>query len=197
MKNKKYLIIMLLALFVIFGIFTFQYIYKYSIIAEYQKQISSLNNYIMQTDDSMLYVKNDIYVLCTNGNNMYMLTDKQENKQYIITSTELKEIEKEEQGIVPDICSRFKLTNSNNIYDIIKADMWIKLSRETYDNMDCYKLETNSENTRCNFTLYFEANTKLPVAYKTENERLKEVKISVNAVTDEDVSIEALKNKLK
>lgn len=193
---KKYCEIFCVLLFIIILVCIFKYIYKFTIVVSYQDTISQLDNYLMEINQTKLYVKNDTYIWYPMDTQCIYI-DKKNSKQYIIMSGSVQDISNEENFIIPDICSMFKITNSNSIWNIMKADMWLKLSNDTYKNTKCYKLKTNSEKTRFDYTIYFDANTKLPIAYANQTDTLTDVKISIGVVQDKDVSFEEIVNKVK
>lgn len=201
-KLKKFLVveIALIAIIVIIIIINlFKYIYKFKIISEYQSNINELENYILEIDGITMYVKGKVLVQ-TNNDELYVLTDKENLKQYIISKNYYDYVEETELPktitMTMPAYSFFGLTNSSNMWEILKTDMNIKLSKETYKDIECYRLEADSDETRREHIVYFDTNTKLPIAFKN-NEKMQDIKISVGVVTDEDISVVALVNKVK
>ena len=198
-KLKKFLVVEILLIVIIIIINLFKYIYKFKIISEYQSKINELENYTLETNGIKMYVKGKILVQ-TNSEELYIVIDKENLKQYIISKNYPNYVEEinlpQTTTMSMPAYSFFNLTSSSNMWDILKADANIELSKENYKGIECYKLETDSDEIRREHVVYFDINTKLPIAFKN-NDEMQDIKISTGVVTDENISVQALVNKVK
>ena len=61
----------------------------------------------------------------------------------------------------------------------------MKLSSLEYNNKKCYKIETDSSNTKSEFTVIFDKETKLPVAIQNgKDSKVYNVKVEIGNVQD-------------
>lgn len=201
---KVLIILIVLILVIAFGM----YFNKYRIISNYQKKVLDVlksDNYSMELKQenenvSNIFVKNNITVI--SDNNIYIIIDNNTNKQYFVSSAienNVKEISDEEKiKVQPSIFSNCGIIDDSSIFSLIKADSKMKLSSLEYNNKKCYKIETDSSNTKSEFTVIFDKETKLPVAIQNgKDSKVYNVKVEIGNVQDSDVSVDDIVNKLK
>lgn len=201
---KISIILIVLILVIVFGM----YFNKYRIISNYQKKVLDVlksDNYSMELKQeneniSNIFVKNNITVI--SDNNIYIIIDNNTNKQYFVSNTienKVKEMSDEEKiKVQPSIFSNCGIIDDSSIFSLIKADSKMKLSSLEYNNKKCYKIETDSSNTKSEFTVIFDKETKLPVAIQNgKDSKVYNVKVEIGNVQDSDVSVDDIVNKLK
>lgn len=201
---KVLIILIVLILVIAFGM----YFNKYRIISNYQKKVLDVlksDNYSMELKQenenvSNIFVKNNITVI--SDNNIYIIIDNNTNKQYFVSNTienKVKEMSDEEKiKVQPSIFSNCGIIDDSSIFSLIKADSKMKLSSLEYNNKKCYKIETDSSNTKSEFTVIFDKETKLPVAIQNgKDSKVYNVKVEIGNVQDSDVSVDDIVNKLK
>lgn len=201
---KISIILIVLILVIVFGM----YFNKYRIISNYQKKVLDVlksDNYSMELKQenenvSNIFVKNNITVI--SDNNIYIIIDNNTNKQYFVSSAienKVKEMSDEEKiKVQPSIFSNCGIIDDSSIFSLIKADSKMKLSSLEYNNKKCYKIETDSSNTKSEFTVIFDKETKLPVAIQNgKDSNVYNVKVEIGNVQDSDVSVDDIVNKLK
>lgn len=201
---KVLIILIVLILVIAFGM----YFNKYRIISNYQKKVLDVlksDNYSMELKQenenvSNIFVKNNITVI--SDNNIYIIIDNNTNKQYFVSSAienNVKEISDEEKiKVQPSIFSNCGIIDDSSIFSLIEADPKMKLSSLEYNNKKCYKIETDSSNTKSEFTVIFDKETKLPVAIQNgKDSNVCNIKVDTGNVQDSDVSLEDIVSKLK
>lgn len=201
---KVLIILIVLILVIAFGM----YFNKYRIISNYQKKVLDVlksDNYSMELKQenenvSNIFVKNNITVI--SDNNIYIIIDNNTNKQYFVSNTienKVKEMSDEEKiKVQPSIFSNCGIIDDSSIFSLIKADSKMKLSSLEYNNKKCYKIETDSSNTKSEFTVIYDKETKLPVAIQNgKDSKVYNVKVEIGNVQDSDVSVDDIVNKLK
>jgi uncharacterized protein YxeA len=209
---KKIFKIIIIILILLILIFLGLYLNKYRIISNYQNKILEIEengNYKMSLNNednytTNIFVKNNISIENDEANNTYIVTDNNTNKQYFISdSTEnyVRELTEDEKIQVTtsiySFCSIIDLNDEVSIFSLIKADPKMKLSTANYNNTECYKLETSSINTRSDYTVFFDKETKLPIALQLGNdEPYYDIEIEVGNVQDNEISIEDIINSL-
>ena len=201
---KVLIILIVLILVIAFGM----YFNKYRIISNYQKKVLEVlksDNYSMELKQenenvSNIFVKNNITVI--SDNNIYIIIDNNTNKQYFVSNAienKVKEMSDEKKiKVQPSIFSNCGIIDDSSIFSLIKADSKMKLSSVEYNNKKCYKIETDSSNTKSEFTVIFDKETKLPVAIQNgKDSKVYNVKVEIGNVQDSDVSVDDIVNKLK
>lgn len=201
---KISIILIVLILVIVFGM----YFNKYRIISNYQKKVLDVlksDNYSMELKQenenvSNIFVKNNITVI--SDNNIYIIIDNNTNKQYFVSSAienNVKEISDEEKiKVQPSIFSNCGIIDDSSIFSLIEADPKMKLSSLEYNNKKCYKIETDSSNTKSDFTVIFDKETKLPIAIQNgKDSNICNIKVDTGNVQDSDVSLEDIVSKLK
>ena len=201
---KVLIILIVLILVIAFGM----YFNKYRIISNYQKKVLEVlksDNYSMELKQenenvSNIFVKNNITVI--SDNNIYIIIDNNTNKQYFVSNAienKVKEMSDEKKiKVQPSIFSNCGIIDDSSIFSLIKADSKMKLSSLEYNNKKCYKIETDSSNTKSEFTVIFDKETKLPVAIQNgKDSKVYNVKVEIGNVQDSDVSVDDIVNKLK
>ena len=210
MKKNIFKIITIILILIIL-IFLGLYLNKYRIISSYQNKVLEIaenGNYKMSLTNEDKYttnilVKNNISVE-TNDNNTYIVVDSNTNKQYLISNSiensvrELTEDEKiQVTASIYSFCSIIDSNNKVSIFSLIKTDPRMKLSTANYNNVECYKLETSSINTRSGYTVFFDKETKLPIALQLgNNEPYYYIQIEVGNEQDNEISVENIEKSL-
>lgn len=175
-----------------------KYFHKYYVIAKFQQKIDEIEeskNYIFKEDRMTYYIKDDIHVQ-EFPNDVYIINDKNTNQSILIREDGTVE---NTAGVFYTVSSVFSIKDTNEeatMWNIKDNLVYSDLTSETINGKNCYKLFYISESRLDGYTLYFDKQTYMPVAYEYENGQMNYVEITVGAVTDEDVSIEAIYEKM-
>ena len=171
-----------------------KYFHKYYIIAKFQQkidEIEEIENYIFKEDRMTYYIKDDIHVQ-EFPNDVYIINDKNTNQSVLIREDGTVE---NTAGVFYTVSSVFSIKDTNEeatLWNIRDNLIYTDLTSETINGKKWYKLFYISESRSDGITLYFDKETYMPVAYEYENGQMNYVEITVGAVTDEDVSMEAI-----
>ena len=171
-----------------------KYFHKYYIIAKFQQKIDEIEesgNYIFKEDRMTYYIKDDIHVQ-EFPNDVYIINDKNTNQSVLIREDGTVE---NTAGVFYTVSSVFSIKDTieeATLWNIRDNLIYTDLTSETINGKKCYKLFYISESRSDGITLYFDKETYMPVAYEYENGQMNYVEITVGAVTDEDVSMEAI-----
>lgn len=178
-----------------------KYFHKYYVITKFQKKIDEIvesGNYIYKEENFFTkYVNEDIIVTEHANSEYYTVDNLKSDKDYEISKE--NGIRETTILIFAPMIDRFFIKDINKettIWNTIKDVTYAELTTENINGVECYRLFCIGKYSRNDEVLYFDKETYMPVAYEYENGQMNYVEVTVGTVTDEDVSPEAIYEKM-
>lgn len=197
---KKVFIIMFVVLIFIICFCFGKYFHKYYVITKFQKTIDEIEEtknyeFILVNENCHIYLKDNIQVVKYDTYCDVVDWDK----EMLINITADNYFSQKIVGhyIIDTIFSYFCIKDDGieTSFGQIKNDLKVsKLIKTEFNGKKCYKLNFITKGSK-EGTYYFERGTYLPVAYSFEDD-VHEVQVKAGTVTDDDVSVEKLKDEV-
>lgn len=86
--------------------------------------------------------------------------------------------------------------NDVSIKNMIKLNPNLKITKENFEDKECYKIETNSIETRTSYYIYIDRENLNPIAFYISDSLYKIDTIEIGNVAKEDVTITNIINSL-
>lgn len=196
--SKKTFIVIIIILILIIICFLGKYFYKYYIITKFQEKIAEIEksgNYKFEYGDITVYVKDNIYVQSF-FDTSYVVINKNTDEILILNENGIQQTDNIASITVANIFLIDGLNNEISLFNIKNNLIYSELLEAEFDGKNCYKLTYETETMPNRFTVYFEKETYLPVGFYYENEDITYVQIDENVVTNEDISEDAIMEKI-
>ena len=197
--KKKVLIIMCVLLVLIIIFYLGKYFHKYYVITKYQEKIAEIEengNYKFEYGDIVIYAKDNIYVQ-KSSDTSYIFFNNNTNEIFTLSKEGIQEIEQAVSITISNIFMIDDLSNEINILNVKNSLIYSELTNEEFNGKNCYKLTYETETMPNKFTVYFEKENYLPVGFCYEDGSITYVQIYENIVEDEDISENAIMERIE